>query len=80
MSDTTTRPEVQRPDLQREEGDHDRFAHHVPQDELTDALVNGTPVTALCGKTWVPSRDPQRYPICPTCKELREKLDELLGR
>ncbi len=80
MSDTTVKPDVQRPDLQEEEGDHDRFAHHVPQDELMEALVNGTPVTALCGKTWVPSRDPKRYPVCPTCKELREQLDGLLGR
>ncbi len=34
----------------------------------------GTPVTALCGKVWVPSRDPQRYPVCPTCKEIWSKL------
>jgi len=33
-------------------------------------MVTGTPVTALCGKVWVPSRDPKRYPVCPTCKEI----------
>ncbi len=80
--DTIVKPdvEVQRPDLQPEEGDHDRFAHHVPRDELMEALVNGTPVTALCGKTWVPSRDPKRYPVCPTCQELRERLDDFFGK
>jgi hypothetical protein len=36
--------------------------------------VTGTPVTALCGKVWVPSRDPKRYPVCPTCKEIYEQL------
>lgn len=51
-----------------EPGDHDRFAHYVPKDKLTEALVMGTPVQALCGKIWVPSRDPERYPVCPECK------------
>jgi len=53
-------------------GDHDRFSHYVRKDKLTDAMVNGTPVIALCGKVWVPSRDPQRYPICPECKRRYE--------
>jgi hypothetical protein len=35
-----------------------------------DAMVNGTPVVALCGKVWVPSRDPKKYPVCPECKEI----------
>ena len=39
-------------------GDHDRFAHYVDKDEVTEALINGYPVIALCGKVWVPSRDP----------------------
>ena len=35
-------------------------------------MVNGTAVKALCGKIWVPGRDPKRYPLCPTCKEIAE--------
>lgn len=57
-----------------DDGDHERFSHYVPKDKLTEAMVMGTPVVALCGKVWVPSRDPQKYPVCPTCKELWEKL------
>lgn len=57
-----------------DDGDHERFSHYVPKDKLTEAMVMGSPVTALCGKVWVPSRDPQRYPVCPTCKELWSKL------
>jgi len=38
------------------------------------AMVEGTPVVALCGKVWVPSRDPQRYPVCPECKEIWESM------
>ena len=34
----------------------------------------GTPVVALCGKVWVPSRDPERFPVCPECKEIWEGM------
>jgi hypothetical protein len=57
-----------------EEGDHERFSHYVRKDKLTDAMVLGTPVVALCGKVWVPSRDPERFPVCPECKEIWEGL------
>lgn len=36
---------------------------------ITEARVFGLVVTALCGHQWVPSRDPQRYPVCPECVE-----------
>jgi len=36
----------------------------------------GTPVVALCGKVWVPSRDPQRFPVCPECKEIWEGFSD----
>lgn len=60
--------------LSNESGDHDRFAHYVDKDEIVKAMIDGLPVVALCGKVWVPSRDPDKYPVCPTCKELYEKL------
>ncbi|MGH9070905.1 MAG: DUF3039 domain-containing protein [Acidimicrobiales bacterium] len=54
-----------------DEGDHDRMAHIVvPASAITEAIVTGKPCTALCGKVWVPSRDPKRYPVCATCKEV----------
>ncbi len=55
-------------------GDHDRFSHYARKDKLTEAMVMGTPVVALCGKVWVPSRDPQKYPVCPACKQVWESL------
>ena len=57
-------------------GDHERLSHYVPKDKLTEAMVNGTPVVALCGKVWVPSRDPQKFPVCPECKEIWETMRE----
>jgi hypothetical protein len=59
-----------------EEGDHERFSHYVPKDKLTEAMVMGTPVIALCGKVWVPSRDPQKFPVCPDCKEIWESMND----
>ena len=67
--DTRTRPAPSHGD-----GDHERFAHYVDKDKIVDSAVTGTPVVALCGKVWVPSRDPKRYPVCPTCKEIYEML------
>jgi hypothetical protein len=59
-----------------EPGDHERFAHYVRKDQMGDALVYGTPVIALCGKKWVPSRDPKKFPVCPECKEIYESLGD----
>lgn len=84
MSDLTVAPVQQDAAL---DGDHERMAHIVLEgfkpDEgdfvsagpsVVEGLVNGTAVKALCGKIWVPSRDPKRYPLCPTCKEIAEAM------
>ena len=57
-----------------EEGDHDRYAHYVKKDTILKSALSGKPVIALCGKVWVPGRDPEKFPVCPTCKEIYEKL------
>jgi hypothetical protein len=72
---------------QLDEGDHERFTHivlegYTPKDgefvpldnSVVGAMINATPVKALCGKVWVPGRDPQKYPICPTCREIAQAL------
>ena len=68
-----------------DEGDHERMTHIVLEGykpkvgkfrssgpSVVEGMVNGTAVTALCGKVWVPGRNPKRYPICPTCKEIAQ--------
>jgi hypothetical protein len=55
-------------------GDHERFAHYVRKEKIVESAVTGTPVIALCGKVWQPSRDPGRFPVCPECKEIFESL------
>jgi hypothetical protein len=77
MPDVETVPAPTLPDTDREldeGGDHDRFAHYVRKDRIVPSAVEGSAVVALCGKKWVPTRDPERYPVCPTCKEIFEQL------
>jgi hypothetical protein len=67
-TDTTAEPNLIEP------GDHERFSHYVKKDKIVESAVMGTPVVALCGKVWVPGRDPKNFPVCPTCKEIHDKL------
>lgn len=65
-----------RPDVKNvftdEPGD---MAHIVyPKDKLTEAYVMGTPVTALCGWTWVPSKDPRNKPVCQKCADVWKSM------
>jgi Protein of unknown function (DUF3039) len=77
---TITTPQIGDPELT---GEHERMAHIVApkaSDDgkgvisaaalVTEARIYGTPVTALCGKVWIPDRDPKNYPVCGTCKEI----------
>ena len=57
-----------------EPGDHERFSHYVRKEKIVESAVMGTPVIALCGKVWVPGRDPQKFPVCPTCQEIYDGL------
>ncbi len=37
---------------------------------VLEARVMGTPVEALCGFVWVPSRDPKQLPVCEKCTSI----------
>jgi Protein of unknown function (DUF3039) len=73
--ETTTIAEEEVTSPVTDDGDHDRFAHYARKADITRAAVEGTPVVAICGKVWVPSRDPSKYPVCKTCAEIKSKLD-----
>jgi len=62
-------------ELLEDDGGHDRFSHYVKKEKITESAVTGKAVKALCGKKWTPSRDPEKYPICPTCKEIYAGLN-----
>lgn len=65
---------LERDETSDETGDHDRFAHYVRKDKIVESAVTGVPVRALCGKVWVPGRDPSKFPICPDCQKIYQGL------
>lgn len=74
--DTYTTAVLDRQEVEQpvEPGDHERFSHFVPKEKILESALTGTPVVALCGKVWVPGRDPQKFPVCPICKEIYDGL------
>ncbi len=40
--------------------------------KVLEARIYGTPIEALCGHVWVPSRDPKQLPLCEACKQVYE--------
>ena len=73
-TDTLTTPDtITTPDT-TDDGDHDKFAHYVKKDKITESAVTGKPVRAICGKKWVPTRKPDDFPVCPDCKRIYDRL------
>ena len=70
LSDLLEKTKLAETSLNIDEGDHERFSHYVDKNKITESAVTGKPVRALCGKKWIPNRDPQKFPVCPTCKEI----------
>ncbi len=88
MSDVSQVIEPQISDPILDEGDHDRFTHIVLEgytpkgsedfvpvgNSVVEGMINQTAVRALCGKEWVPGKDPGRFPICQSCVEVAESM------
>ena len=82
MTNTSSSPLLSDPELEEEEPivshivgpDYDDAGNKIQgAAKVTQAMINGTPVTALCGFTWVPSRDPGKHPLCQRCKAIVER-------
>ncbi len=70
------------------DSNHDTFTHiinppantHIwypgltTQDIVDIARATGQTVTSLCGHTWIPKRNPEKYPICQTCVDIAGEL------
>lgn len=54
--------------------DDKKFAHYAEKSAVTEGYVLGTPVLALCGKLFIPSRDPEKFPICIDCRQILDSL------
>jgi len=80
MSQVQTMPGKTVPDLQEILQTGEPVMAHIVKTEpgesavakVLEARIYGTPVEALCGYVWVPSRDPKQLPVCQKCKEVYE--------
>ncbi|MFP7696595.1 DUF3039 domain-containing protein [Trueperella sp. LYQ143] len=70
---------LERTEESYEPGDEDRYAHYVRKERIMKSAVEGGPVVALCGKIWTPVRNPDKYPICPTCKAIYDSMGKDWG-
>lgn len=78
MSELETLPATTIPETEEiTETGEPTVAHIVKTDpgesaaaKVLEARIYGTPLEALCGHVWVPSRDPKRLPLCQACKEI----------
>lgn len=89
MAELVTAPAETRPDVDATPDTEEPRAAHIVKvgpgesaaAKVLEARIYGTPVEALCGFVWVPSRDPKQLPICEECKSIydlyREFNDDL---
>ena len=69
-TETRTKPVLDDQDT----GEGDGYAHYANKTDITRAAIEGGRIVALCGYRFPPIRDPQRFPVCPKCKELAALL------
>lgn len=74
MTDTTVERTTET--YRGEPGDDERFSHYARKEAIERAIFDGVPLTALCGKKWLPTRDPKRFPVCPACKDAYDQLPD----
>jgi hypothetical protein len=76
MPQTVATPVEVHPDTERVPETGEPLAAHIVKTapgenaaaKVMEARIYGTPIEALCGHVWVPSRDPRQLPMCEACK------------
>jgi hypothetical protein len=51
-----------------------QVAHIVKRADATRGYIEGAEIEAICGERFIPSRDPERLPVCNACKLILERL------
>ncbi|WP_208027195.1 DUF3039 domain-containing protein [Rhabdothermincola sediminis] len=74
VADPFVTPDISDPELEQGPPEVAHIVRVAPGEsaaaKVLEARVSGTPLEALCGHVWVPSRDPRRLPVCSRCKEV----------
>jgi hypothetical protein len=66
---------LEKPDTQETDSDSsEHFAHYAEAAKVTEGYIMGTPVIALCGKIFIPHRNPEKLRVCQNCKEILDGL------
>lgn len=74
---TMTAPEALTSDVDSDASDG--HYHVVRKADIARGYVEGVPVKAVCGRVFVPSRDPMTLPACPPCIRIRGQLSRNSG-
>ena len=80
VSQVQTLPGISKPELDEVTETGEPLSAHIVKTEpgesatakVMEARIYGTPIEALCGHVWVPSRDPKQLPMCEKCKAVYE--------
>jgi hypothetical protein len=57
-----------------ETSDDDKVSHLISKQDWEKAYIMGEPVQALCGKLWVPHKNPDQFPLCGRCAHVFENM------
>lgn len=71
---TATATPTTSPVVSESSSDDDSIYAHIIRKSDEMRGYTGETITALCGKTWVPSRDPDKFPTCPTCEAILKRI------
>ena len=80
MSELVVAPSELHPELDEDPDTAEPLQAHIVKVDpgesaaakVLEARIYGTPLEALCGHVWIPSRDPKQLPLCERCKEIYE--------
>ena len=67
-------PVLDRSDTDNPEEHKHIVNQHLPGNSIADAIIFGTEITALCGYRWIPTKDPDKYPLCQSCRLALEAM------
>jgi hypothetical protein len=55
-------------------GDHDRFQHWFTKKAISDNLMDGKPMVALCGRVVLKQTDPKGRTVCSECQDIYDNV------
>lgn len=57
------------------EDDEPEVSHIVRKEDQMIGYMAGRPIVALCGVIFIPTRDPEKFPVCQKCQARLKELN-----